>query len=438
MPHVTCFRSIPILRTPRVRQLEGMFDVPPVEKSEVRWEATLPLEERDWQIGLIVGPSGCGKSTLARELFRESMIDGFNWPADQSIIDAFPPSMGIKEVVGLLSSVGFSSPPSWLRPFRVLSNGEQFRVTIARALAEKPDLAVIDEFTSVVDRTVARIGSAAIAKTIRRRGQKEQGRRLVAVSCHYDIIDWLQPDWVFDPAANEFQWRSLRGREQRGSIQDDGQGPRHGAGRPPVELEIARVHRKAWALFKQHHYLSNELSRAARCFVAFVVEGCEESSAIQAHTYNERPENPPRAAGPGRGLPLRDRTLRPAAFTAVIHRPDPGGGYWAEHRTVCLPDFQGVGIGNALSEFVAGMFVATGKRYCSRTSHPAMIGHRAGSRLWTMHRGVSFGARHSGQFAAFNRSAALHRLTAGFRFTGEPNYEAARRFGIIPGEAGAG
>lgn len=98
---------------------------------------------------------------------------------------------------------------------------------------------------------------------------------------------------------------------------------------------------------------------------------------------------------------------------------------------MCLPDFQGVGIGNALSEFVAALFVATGKRYCSRTSHPAMIRHRAASKLWTMHRGIAFGARHAGEYARFNRSAAVQRLTAGFRFIGAPNVEAARRFGIV-------
>ena len=107
------------------------------------------------------------------------------------------------------------------------------------------------------------------------------------------------------------------------------------------------------------------------------------------------------------------------------------GGYWREHRTVCLPDYQGVGIGNALSEFVASLFVATGKRYCSRTSHPAMIRHRAASKLWQMTGGIAFGRKQTGQCTAFNRSAALTRLTAGFRFVGPPNKAAAKTFGII-------
>src|SRR5262249_45700295 len=151
-----------------------------------------------------------------------------------------------REITELLSSVGFSSPPSWLRPFRCLSNGEQFRVTIARELAESPELAVVDEFTSVVDRTVARIGSAAIAATIRR-----TGRRFVAVSCHFDVIDWLQPDWTYDPSTDEFTWRSLRRR-------------------PDITLDIRRAMPTDWRLFRPHHYLSGELNRAARCFVAEV------------------------------------------------------------------------------------------------------------------------------------------------------------------------
>jgi GNAT superfamily N-acetyltransferase len=181
--------------------------------------------------------------------------------------------------------------------------------------------------------------------------------------------------------------------------------------RPRIRLEIARVHRQAWQLFKQHHYLNTDLNPAARCFVAFVVDEAEPSTEYSVL-----------------GTQL---TLHPAAFTAVLSGPDSRGGYWREHRTVCLPDYQGVGIGNALSEFVASLFVATGKRYCSRTSHPAMIRHRAASKLWKMTGGISFGRKHTGRCAAFNRSAALSRLTAGFRFVGPANTQAARMFAIV-------
>src|SRR5438552_12156445 len=130
--------NTPIARTPRVAQVEGLFDIPPTKNVKLDWDVRLPLEEKPWNIGLIVGPSGSGKSTVARALFgeiltsQESLPD---WPSDRSILDGFPAEMPIKEVVGLLSSVGFSSPPAWLRPFRVLSTGEQFRVSLARLLA---------------------------------------------------------------------------------------------------------------------------------------------------------------------------------------------------------------------------------------------------------------------------------------------------------------
>lgn len=435
MPRIRCVKSTEIVRTPRVQQLEGMFDVPPAAASERVWEVDLPLEERDWQIGLVVGPSGCGKSTLVRALFGEALVGGFDWPLDRSIVDAFPVGLGIREVVGLLSSVGFSSPPSWLLPFRVLSNGEQFRATLARALAERPDLAVIDEFTSVVDRTAAQIGSAALARTIRR-----SKRRLVAASCHYDVIEWLDPDWIYDPAAAHFRWRSLRGR-------------------PPIRLTVVRARREAWRMFQQHHYLSGDLHRAAQCFVALVGEQGSDASGRETMLNSERnaqQRTPSPSMGEGRDggvfvnrhsptIPTlshngerenlsgdgRWHGIRPAAFTAVLPAPDALGGYWREHRTVCLPDFQGVGIGHALSEFVASLYAATGKRYCSRTSHPAMIGHRARSPAWKMTRAPGFGHRQTGSCGAFNRSAALGRLTASFRYVGEPNRDAARALGVL-------
>lgn len=224
-------------------QIEGMFDLSLAKVSEQKWSVHLELPEQ-WNIGVIVGPSGCGKTTIATELFGAHFVHGFKWAKDKSIVDCFPSTAGIKDLTGLLSSVGFSSPPSWLRPFRVLSNGEQFRVTVARALAEQKDIVVLDEFTSVVDRNVAQIGSAAVAKTVRRRKQK-----LIAVSCHYDILQWLEPDWVYEPATDTL----TLGRLLR---------------RPKIKLAIFRAHHKAWGLFRKHHYLDTNLNKAAICFGA--------------------------------------------------------------------------------------------------------------------------------------------------------------------------
>ena len=169
-------RTTDIARSARVLQLEGLFDVAPSQQSESTWEVDLPIEGFDWQIGLVFGASGSGKSTLAREAFPcvpfISANTGYEWPDDKAVVDGFPANLSIKDVTSALSSVGFSSPPAWLRPFRCLSTGEQFRSTVARALCDPAPMIVVDEFTSVVDRTVAQTGSAAVAKAVRRIPEK--------------------------------------------------------------------------------------------------------------------------------------------------------------------------------------------------------------------------------------------------------------------------
>ena len=322
MPCVSIMRQCDIKRTARVMQAEGLFDVPEKSKEVRTWDVELPLQEKDWHIGLIVGPSGCGKSVIASEMFKESIVEDFEWSEGQSVIDAFPSDMGIKDITGLLSSVGFSSPPAWLKPFHVLSNGERFRVNIARVLAEKRDLAVVDEFTSVVDRTVAQIGSAAVAKTIRKRGQ-----RFIAVTCHYDVEEWLQPDWVYCPVGNSFEWRFLQQR-------------------PEIKLDILRVHYSAWNYFKDTHYLTGNIHRAARCYMA-----------------------------------LWDN--RPVAFAGFMAFPHVHvKNAYRGHRLVCLPDFQGVGIGSTMSQFSGMLCRGAGKRFYIRSSHPAEKRHVVSDKNW--------------------------------------------------------
>jgi energy-coupling factor transporter ATP-binding protein EcfA2 len=373
-------RTTEIARTARVLQLEGLFDVPPSQQSESTWEIQLPIESIDWQIGLVVGPSGSGKSTLAREAFPDvpfiSANTGYDWPDDKAVVDGFPTDLSIKDVTSALSSVGFSSPPAWLRPFRCLSTGEQFRATLARALCDPAPLIVVDEFTSVVDRTVAQIGSAAVAKAIRR----QPGKGIVCVSCHHDIEEWLCPDWTMEMPGGTFARRSLRQR-------------------PPVALEIVRVHPSAWELFKHHHYMSAEHHPGAKCFCAFIQK-------------------------------------QPVAFCSVIHFPHKTGGWWKEHRTVVLPDFQGVGIGNALSEYVGSLFKATGKPYRDVTAHPGHVHHRAKSPLWKVTRQMSR-MRPQSRKTTLNRgvgtakTVSSSRLTMSFEYVGPARRTEARRFGLI-------
>ena len=71
MPTITVESPIP--ETPRVAQVRGMFDLPHTERSTVTWTVDLPLDQRPWQLGLIVGPSGCGKSTLASRLWPDAL-----------------------------------------------------------------------------------------------------------------------------------------------------------------------------------------------------------------------------------------------------------------------------------------------------------------------------------------------------------------------------
>jgi len=345
----------PITESPRIAQIRGIFDLPVEQSSRLQWTVSLPLDERPWNIGLIAGPSGCGKSTIARHFWPGHVHRDFAWPSDASLLDAFPAHLSIKDVTALLSAVGFSSPPAWLRPFHVLSTGQQFRVTLARLLAEAPELAVMDEYTSVVDRTVAQIGSAALAKVLRQRDQ-----RFIAVTCHDDVEPWLQPDWVYRPAENAFAWRCLQRR-------------------PAISLGIVRCRASAWRLFSPHHYLSHNLNTSAVCFLAVWRE-------------------------------------QPVAFSAWLPFVGVGAPARREHRTVTLPDYQGAGIGNALSAVIASMWKALGSRAISTTTHPAMMRGRLKSPHWRMHRPPSLASGCERGLKKLRH--ATTRLTAGFGYIG--------------------
>lgn len=196
----------------RLNRTQSLFNVESEMGTEFNLDADLPIEADDWKVGVIVGPSGSGKSSIGRELVGAGwkLWSGLRWPKDRAVVDAVGKESTFDEVTGALASVGLGTVPSWLRPFHVLSGGEQFRAEMARLLLERPPRAVVDEFTSVVDRQVAQVGAMAFAKAWRR-----GGGQVVLLTCHYDILEWVRPDWIFDTRTGLLSKESLHPTEDQ-------------------------------------------------------------------------------------------------------------------------------------------------------------------------------------------------------------------------------
>ena len=359
MPEVEATVTCPVFDSFRVQQVAGMFDVPIAERSGETFRVELPELGDEWKIGLIVGPSGSGKSTIARRMFGDRLYRATEWPNDRAVVDGMG-DRPIKEITGMFTAVGFGSPPSWIKPYHVLSGGERFRCDLARAMLSAGDsggVLAFDEFTSVVDRNVARIASAAIARGIKR---GRIGCRFVAVTCHYDVTEWLEPDWVVDMATSRFQRRCLR--------------------RPSIDLEIFRSKRSAWRMFARHHYLSGSLSQGCRCFVAL-----------------------------WKGIPV--------AFCATISLIG-AKNRWRISRIVTLPDYQGVGIGTAVTEAVADVHRAEGHRVNITAAHPAMIAHCRRSGRWRAISVRKTGSPSARRFIGNYRTSS-GRAVASFEYLGK-------------------
>lgn len=292
----------------------------------------------DWNIGVVVGPSGSGKTSIGKMIFGDNKIYDYHegWADDKPIIDCIAPDGDFNDVTGALSNVGLGDVPAWLRPFRVLSNGEQFRAGLARMICEKPTEIVVDEFTSVIDRQIARIGSQAFQKSWRR---NNPSGKIVLLTPHYDILDWLQPDWVIDTKTKTFQ-RGL---------------PRC---RPKIELEIWKVDQSYWKFYKPHYYLDLPMPVAGEYFIGTV-----------------------------------DGEL--ACHLCVAPRFEIKG--YRGTRLVTMPEWQGAGVGSKFLNFIAQYHLdgngRNGHKYSMyfHTSHPQLCGYLRHSKRWVQCSAVLYG-----------------------------------------------
>lgn len=278
----------------------------------------IPKFPTNFQIGLIVGSSGSGKSTLLKQ-FGE--VEKHDWDNNLCIASHFD---NFEESSKKFGAVGLNSIPTWLKSYCVLSNGEKFRADMARSLH---DNAIIDEFTSVVNRECAISCSTSISKYIRNNNLKN----IVFASCHDDIIEYLEPDWIYNTDKQELSV----GRCVRQSKN--------------IILEINQCAKQIWSMFAKYHYLSSELNTSADCYIV---------------SWNKLP----------------------VAFASILTMPGRFGNDTrtcvSEHRIVVLPDYQGMGIGNRISEYFGELYLSQGYRYFGKTANPRMGEHRQRSDKW--------------------------------------------------------
>jgi energy-coupling factor transporter ATP-binding protein EcfA2 len=290
------------------------FDIQNKEETSVSIPMNLgEAKNFDWNIGVILGGSGSGKTTILKKIGNVKKV---NFNGEKPLISNFD-WLAPKDATLVLTSMGLSSVPTWLRPFHTLSNGEQYRATLAYlvASAEKGEVILVDEYTSVVDRDVAKAMSFALQKYIRR-----ENKRIIVASCHYDILEWLMPDWTCSP--------------QKGGVLERGDWLRQG--RPQIKLQISRVESETWDFFKKYHYLTEDLNKSAQCIL---------------FEWNEKP----------------------IGICCVLNTPRKGmGEAMAISRIVILPDYQGLGLGSKLSSFIGGVYRHRGNRMFIKTVNPAL------------------------------------------------------------------
>ena len=329
--------------------------------------AELPIEDEAWRIGVIVGPSGSGKTSIGRAIWPETPLHDPVWPGRKPIIDAILPRGEFNEVTAAFSAVGLGTVPTWLRPFNVLSNGEKFRANLARVICERPAQVKLDEFTSVVDRQIAKFGAMAFARAWRR-GEGQA----VLMSCHYDVIDWLEPEWIFDTATGKYAGRGLWRR-------------------PSFEFETWETDWRYWPQFEPHHYLKMPHMVAAKNYVATV------KGELVAH---------------------------------VAFAPRPGLTEARASRLVVMPEWQGAGIGIRFLNGLCERWLAGKNPYRRRlpvlfhTSHPGLCEAMRRHPSWTQvsatfHGGDKRRSRESLARSGYRQGTGFgghFRAVQGFRF----------------------
>ena len=263
--------------------------------------------DSNFNIGVIYGASGSGKTTLAKKIFGNDIFTTI-LNDDEPIINQLPKEFTYDECASMLSGIGLNSVPCWVRPVKTLSNGQRARAEAVLLITQQKDIVVIDEWTSVVDRNVAKAMSFTLQKYARKTNKK-----VILLSCHYDVIEWLNPDWLIDCNKQEF----IKRKDEDFFFES----------REKIKFDIRQISGQSWKYFSKYHYLSDKLPGGKNYIF---------------------------------GLFIGDNQIGFQCFSNYVPKRPNQKIIYHSNRTVIHPDFQGFGLGmkliNLTSEYMKNNF----------------------------------------------------------------------------------
>lgn len=289
--------------------------------------------QSDFSIGLIVGASGSGKTTLAKQIFGQKIFEKYKLDETKSILDQLPKELQYEECAEILSGIGLTSVPCWIRPVYTLSNGQKARAEAALYMQQK-DLIILDEWTSVVDRTVAKVMSHCVQKTARKNQKK-----IILLSCHYDVIEWLNPDWIIDCNTQSFIDRRLLRPEERKRKEQ-------------LKFDIREGNKNTWKYFSKYHYLSDKLACGKQYFYG-LYKNEEQIGFLAFSNYIPKRKN---------------------HDSMILH----------SNRLVIHPDYTGLGIGIKFVDSCSDILLKKGYKIRAKFSSQPMYKSRIKNPKWRL------------------------------------------------------
>ena len=369
---------------------------------------------KDFNIGIFIGPSGSGKTTSVMTMYGVPINKQVKWDKDRPVFSHFGNSKNYGDCLERFKAVGLAEKLG-LSKFSDLSKGEQERAVIARCLG---DGIIVDEFTSFCDRKTAKIVAKGVSEYIYKHGIKN----VILIGCHYDIVgeDRLHPTFMVDmksktivqfkPYSNknksnqssnsddQYSWSSndnsnsnSNSNYNKNKSKDSGDNSNDGEGKesddgvslidpnidledlfviPKIIIEMKRAHYKDWhPLFSVHHYKNKTISASARCFTGWASFHLDRKTKIE-------------------NIKISKECQHLAVFTGILNQvgkklADKSLDFQKrEHRTVVLPDFQGLGMASRFCDGIGELLSIEGLRLQSKTAHPRYGKYRDRSLLW--------------------------------------------------------